>query len=82
MTLVWGWVERKHGIASSHEQHFTVIRSSAVTPARDYDPEQYLDTRHFFLPGVTAGFVAKQVERKLPCVRSLKMNTSRNFFAI
>ena len=50
MTLVWGWVEREDGIASSHEQHFTVIRSSAVTPARDYDSDQSLDIRKFFLP--------------------------------
>ena len=76
MTLVWGWIEREHGTASSHEQHFTVIRSSAVTKARDYDPDQYLDTRQFFLPHLAV--VAKQVERILPRVTSAEMNTSRN----
>ena len=50
VTLAWGWIEREHGIASSHEQHFTVIRRSSVTPARDYDSHQSLDTWQFYLP--------------------------------
>lgn len=80
MTLIWEWVQREHGMVSSHEQHFTVIWSGAVTPSRDYDPDQSLDTRQFFLPRL-AVLVAKQVERKLPRVRCPEMNTSRIVFA-
>lgn len=80
MTLIWGWVERGHGMMSSHEQYFTVIGSSAVTQARDYDPDQSLDTRKFFLPRF-AVLVAKKFERKLPRLTCHEMNTPRIVFA-
>ena len=77
MTLVWGWIEREHGIAMRHEQHFTVIRSSSVTPARDYDSYQSLDTRQFFLSRL-AVLSRNKLRRQNYLVTSPEMNTSRN----
>lgn len=81
MTLIWGWVEREHGMVSDHEQHLTVIGSIAVTPARDSDPDQSLDTRQFFLPRL-AVLAAKKVERELLRVTCPEMNTCRIVFLL
>ena len=55
MNIFAGLVARGRGIVSSQEQHFTVIRSTLSVqallhvPATDYDPDQSLDIRQFFL---------------------------------